>query len=244
MDTLNVNRKVITLLFLGAISVAWTQNDSPSQNSHNLNMLLLPVEVYIDSALAQNGLLRYRQRDLAVRESDVKTKERIWTQNVGLRGDLRYGTFNNFVSSNDGGINNSIATLSQQVNYGIGLYIQLPVFDIWNRKNESSRARVQVEQAQDLVEDQEEVVREKVIMQYEEVRLKFELLKIHSTNFGNAHVNMEMVEKEFRNGQVPVYEYVRLSDITSRIQAEYEKAKSDFLISKQLLENTSGLTIQ
>ena len=152
--------------------------------------------------------------------------------------------FNNFVTNVEGIDNSAITTISEQVNYGIGLYIQLPFFDIFNTNNQTKRAKVQVAQAQSLVEDQQLIIRELVIRQYEDLQLKFELLKIHSTNYGNAKVNMEMVEKEFRNGQVIVYEYVRLGDITARIQTDYEKAKSDFLLAKQVLENTSGISIQ
>jgi hypothetical protein len=51
-----------------------------------------------------------------------------------------------------------------------------------------------------------------------------------------------MVEKEFRNGVIPIAEYVRLSDMTARIQSDYEMAKSDFLLAKRILEETVGFT--
>ena len=52
-----------------------------------------------------------------------------------------------------------------------------------------------------------------------------------------------MVEKEFKNGVVEIAEYVRISDMTSRIAAEFVKAKSDFFVSKKLLENLVGFEI-
>ena len=51
-----------------------------------------------------------------------------------------------------------------------------------------------------------------------------------------------MVEKEFRNGIISITEYVRISDMTSKIQVAYEMAKSDFLLAKRILENTVGFT--
>jgi hypothetical protein len=53
---------------------------------------------------------------------------------------------------------------------------------------------------------------------------------------------MEMVDKEFRNGITTVSEYVRISDITSRIESDYEQAKSDFFLAKKLLEDLAGFT--
>ena len=232
------------ILLSGLATKGYAQPQAPEAPLRSEMDLILPsLDVFVEAALAKNGLLNYHKLDMQVREADVKTQKRLWTQNMGLRGDVRYGTFNNFVTNVEGGANQAITTLSQQVNYGIGLYIQLPVFDVFNRNNQSKRAQVQVEQAQSLVEDQKQIIRELVIRQYEDLQLKYELLKIHSTNYGNAKVNMEMVEKEFRNGQVVVYEYVRLGDITARIQTDYEKAKSDFLTAKQVLENTTGIAI-
>jgi len=99
-----------------------------------------------------------------------------------------------------------------------------------------------VEEAKRLAESQEAEIRQIVIKQYQDVILKQKLLTIKSLNLGSATVNMEMVEKQFRNGVIPVAEYVRLSDMTSRIQSDYELAKSDFILAKQLLEDTVGFT--
>jgi len=100
-----------------------------------------------------------------------------------------------------------------------------------------------MEQAKSLAEAQKDEVRELVIKQYQELTLKQKLLAINSQNLGNAKVNMEMVEKEFRSGVVSIYEYVRLSDMTSRIETDYENAKSDFLLAKKLMENLVGFSI-
>ena len=55
---------------------------------------------------------------------------------------------------------------------------------------------------------------------------------------------MEMVSKEFKNGLIIISEYVRISDMTSRIAVEFEKAKSDFFVSKKLLENIIGFELK
>ena len=46
-----------------------------------------------------------------------------------------------------------------------------------------------------------------------------------------------------KNGLIPISEYVRISDMTARITAEFEQAKSEFIISKKILENITGVTI-
>ena len=49
-----------------------------------------------------------------------------------------------------------------------------------------------------------------------------------------------MVEKEFRNGIVPISEYVRITGMSANLEADYEIAKSDFITAKQLLEDIAG----
>jgi hypothetical protein len=49
-----------------------------------------------------------------------------------------------------------------------------------------------------------------------------------------------MIEKEFQNGLIPVVEYVRVSDIVSNVEADYEKAKSEFISSRMILEDLAG----
>jgi outer membrane protein TolC len=130
------------------------------------------------------------------------------------------------------------------MNYGVGLYIKLPVFDVINRKTQVRQAMAEVEQAKSLQQAQRDEIEQIVIKQYEEVLLKQRLLSIKSQNLGSATVNYEMVEKEFRNGTIPTAEYVRLSDMTSRIKSEYEMAKAEFVTAKKILEQIVGFSFK
>ena len=51
---------------------------------------------------------------------------------------------------------------------------------------------------------------------------------------------MQMVEKEFRNGIVPIAEYVRIVGMTENMEADYTKAMSEFITAKLLLEDMAG----
>jgi hypothetical protein len=61
---------------------------------------------------------------------------------------------------------------------------------------------------------QEDEIRQTVIKLYQELILKQNILKIKSKSLSDGKINMQMVEK-FRNGIVPVSEYVRITSITS-----------------------------
>ncbi|MDE3253460.1 MAG: TolC family protein, partial [Bacteroidota bacterium] len=82
-----------------------------------------------------------------------------------------------------------------------------------------------------------------VIRQYQDVLLKQRILSIKSDGLSNAKLNMDMVQKEFSNGTIPVSEYVRISEIVDRAKTEYETAKTDFITVKMILEDFIGFTL-
>lgn len=198
----------------------------------------------IDSALNHNALVKFRLLEINAKNSNLKTKQHDWTRNLGVQADSRYGTFDNFSSNNNGLSTSIFNTTSRQLNYGIGVYMKIPIMDILDRKNQVKRANVELEQAKNMAEAQQDELRQLVIRQYQEVLLKQKLLNLQSIALGNARVNTDMVEKEFRNGLIQVSEYVRISDIALRVEVDYEKAKTDFITAKMILENIVGFTFR
>jgi len=203
-----------------------------------------PLLVLIDSAIQHNAMASYRSWEIKAKEANVSTQKIYWLRNMGLQADTRYGTFDNFSSTANGQSTTLQSITNKQMNYGVGLYIKMPVFDVINRKTQVKQAMAEVEQAKSLQQAQRDEIEQIVIKQYEEVLLKQRLLSIKSQNLGSATVNYEMVEKEFRNGTIPIAEYVRLSDMTSRIKSEYEMAKSDFIVAKKILEQIVGFSFK
>ncbi|MBL0335812.1 MAG: TolC family protein [Chitinophagaceae bacterium] len=206
-------------------------------------IILPPLVDLIDSALKHNASVRYRNLDIQVRESGLKTTQNYWLRNMGFQADTRYGTFDNFSSTATTQSTTMYTATSKQFNYGLGLYLKLPLGDILDRKNEIKGANAQLEQARAMEEAQQDEIRQMVIRQYQEVLLKQRLLNIRSLNLGNARVNMEMVEKQFANGLIPVAEYVRISDIISTAELAYESARSEFITSKMILEDIIGFRL-
>lgn len=238
--------KIVTILFLfgGIIFQAKAQtvyNDTVKRES--VRLLIPSLNTLIDSALVNNGMLNYRKLEINAKESNLKAKRKEWTRNFGIQANTGYGTFDNFSANVSGNTSTTLSSYTQQMNYNIGFYLKIPVFDIINRKSLKKQAKAELAQAKSLVKFQEEELKEMVIRYYEDLVLRQNLLELRANNVADARVNMEMVEKKFRNGLIPIYEYIRISDITSRIASEYETAKSDLSLSKKLLENIAGVTI-
>ncbi|MGL3001658.1 TolC family protein [Flavobacterium sp. RSSB_23] len=240
-------KKQINIIAIISVFVLCLHN-TQAQTVQNKDTLLTgnefhfpPLKVVIDSVLKRNAMVKFRKNHVGVKESTLASERIFWTRNIGVQVDGRYGTLNNFSNNDDGISNTAFSTLSTQYNYSVGMYLKFPVFDMLNRKNQLKLARLEIEEAKNMTKFQEDEIRQTVIRMYQDVILKQRLLQIRSKNFGNGKVNMEMVEKEFRNGVVPVAEYVRITSITANLEADYESAKAEFITAKQLLEDMSGL---
>lgn len=236
---------IIICALLCQISEVKAQNSIENKSKSKSTKLIIPsLQMLIDSALITNGMVSYRKLEIDAKDSNLKSKRQYWTRNLGLQVNSGYGTFNN-LSSISGGDDATVnlASNTQQLNYNVGFYLKMPLFDVINRKTDIKQAKAELEQAKSMAKLQEDELKQAVIRNYQELLLKENLLELRASNLGNARVNMEMVEKEFRNGLIPISEYVRISDMTSRIAVEFEQAKAEFLVSKNLLQNLTGMEI-
>ncbi|REG89755.1 TolC family protein [Winogradskyella sediminis] len=233
-----------SVLFVFASSCLLAQDSIASTiEEESLKLMVPKLEVLMDSALVNNGMLAYRKDEIEVKKANLKAKRRNWTRNFGIQADTRYGNYNNFSNSVSEAETVTLTSATTQTTYAVGLYLKIPVFDIFNRKSEMKQAKFEISQAENFVKFQEYEIREKVIRYYEDLLLKENILKIQAINLSDARVNMEMAKKEFTNGQIEMYEYIRISDITAGVATEFEKAKSNLLLAKKLLENYTGIKI-
>lgn len=243
---MNSNFKYLLVLFINGCLCNFGFSQTPSINEISLlrnGINIPPLQVLIDSTISNNAMVRYSREEISVKQSDLTSEKKDWTRNFGIQGEGTYGNYNNNSLRLADNTTNLTSSSTTQLNYTAGLYFKLPLYDVLNRKNKMQRKKIEVSQARNLAEVQKDEIRQIVIMQYEDLVLKQKLLNIQSQNLGNAKVNIEMVEKEFRNGVISIYEYVRLSDLASRIESDYENAKSNFLLSKKLMENLVGFSL-
>ena len=234
---------ILSVSGLIVISLNTIDAQSPKVNASLLKeskYIFPPLEVVIDSVIERSAMINFRNKRIGVMESDLKSSKRDWTKNFGFVADTRYGTFDNFFTNSTEVNSSSSSSYSQQLNYTVGLFLKIPIFDVINRKNKIKLARLEVDEAKSMAEFQKEEIRQAVIVMYQDLILKQKLLQIRSRRFGDGKVNMQMIEKEFRNGKVPLSEYVRIVGMTENMEAEYETAMSEFITAKQLLEEMAG----
>jgi len=207
----------------------------------NIESMIPPLETLIDSAISNNPYVKYRDLQISVNKNKLQADRSEWTRNLGVQIDSRYGTFDNFSTNTSEGQNPSLlATRSNQLNYGAGAYIKFPIYDIVNRKNQINLSKSEVQQAVNMAEVQRNELRQLVIRQYNDLILRQKLLRSKSKYIETVKINMEMADKEFQNGVIPVGEYSRISEIVSRAEVDFETAKTDYNTAYMILEELVG----
>jgi outer membrane protein TolC len=224
------------------LKVAEAQTAVPASLRQDADFSLPPLADVIDSALRRSASVRFRLLEIDAKQSNLTSQKNNWTRNLGFQGEGRYGTFNNFSTIETNQTSGILASNTSQVNYSAGVFVKFPLFDLINRKNQISQARAELDQARSMAVVQQDELRQMVIRLYQDVLLKQRVLLIRSESAGTSRVNMDMVENQFRNGVIPIAEYVRISDIVSRTSSDYEVARAEFTAAKAILEDIAGFS--
>jgi outer membrane protein TolC len=233
---------LVVLVVCFSIAVNAQDLDTLQTKGTDISIEIPPLSVLLDSAYLQDAMVRYRDQDVLLQNCNLKSDKTYWLRNIGVQTDVRYGTFDHFTTNaSDGEVPVNTAMTSSEFRYGFGAYIRLPLVDAINRKNQIKMGKLEVEKAQSMAETQREIVRQQVIRQYNDLFLRLRLFKIKVKQFETARINMQMAEKEFVNGIIPVTEYARLSDIYVGVESNYEIAKTDLLTTLMLLEDLTGM---
>jgi outer membrane protein TolC len=238
--------QIISILSLMVVSFNNTQAQTLELGNSSLNgneFKFPTLKVVIDSVLKRSAMVKFRNQHIGVKESTLASERIYWSRNLGIQADTRYGNLSNFATSEDGISNTAALTTAKQFNYSVGFYLKIPIFDFLNRKSQIKLAKLEVDEAKSMAEFQKEEIRQTVIRMYQDLLLKQKLLQIRSRSLGDGRVNLQMVEKEFRNGVVPISEYVRIVSMTENLEADYTKAMSEFITSKLMLEDMAGFEL-
>jgi outer membrane protein TolC len=234
-------------MFILLTIYSWNSLSQPiqlAQINDDLSKLLPPLESLIDSALVHDPSVKFRDLQIVVNRSKLKADKSYWMRNLGIQGDVRYGTFNIFSTNTAEGQNpDNIATQENQFNYGVGAFIKFPLIDLLNRKNQISWATAEIEQARSMVEVQKKEIRQLVITRYNELILKHNLLKIKAKYLALIKTNTLMTEQEFQNGIVDISEYSRITGISTNAESDFETARVEFLTAYMMLEEIIGFKL-
>lgn len=196
------------------------------------------LSVLMDSAIQNNPYVRFRDLQLLIEDCKLKGIKTEWARHLGIQGEVRYGTYDSYVSSGGTTLN---ASTTEDFRWSTGTYFSIPLETFLKRKNQLRQSKLEHEQAKYMAEVQREELKQVVIRQYNDLILKQKILKIKSKFKATSDLNMLMTEKGFTNGTVPMNEYAMITENTNRAETDFAIAMVEFQTSYQLLEVICGM---
>lgn len=232
-------------IIIGGIccSLQLTAQDKATFNplTDDISEYIPPLSVLLDSALSNDPKIDFRLLQIEVNERKFKSVRRQWARNFGVQADFRYGTFDNLSVSDAGtAVPTNVYSTREEFKFGYAAYVKFPIIDFIDRNNQLQLAKAEIYQAESMSHLERNEKRQLVLRQYNELILAQKLLRIKVKSLETARINMQMAEKEFLNGIIPVSEYSRLSESVSGTEIDYETSKMNFLTTYQILEEITG----
>ena len=88
----------LLLSVAGSISAQTAADTARKENK----LVIPPLADILDSALKYSPFLQYRKLEIEAKHANLQMEKNYWTRNLGFQADTRYGTFDNFSSTNNG----------------------------------------------------------------------------------------------------------------------------------------------
>ncbi len=194
-------------------------------------------------AIEYSPLLKFYEADEKVGDYVVMSKKREWMSAFGFEGGARYGLFDNLIITEDLNSLGSSTQTTEQTRYYLGAYVKIPLSSIIDKSSV-----LQAKAEKDKIRFQKEVgiqdLRELVIIRYNNVIKEYRKLVVQTNLVESYRIQNLRAETDFQNGQIDVYEYIRLQDMVSSAIMDLETAKIDFRSAFQILEETIGTKIK
>ncbi|MCF6239877.1 MAG: TolC family protein [Bacteroidales bacterium] len=223
-----------------------------SQNSDSLVSDILlhkdflpPLNVLIEEAKEHSPLLKQYDAEIDIREMKNKSLKRNWSKYISLGSSIQYGTYDNYaLNTYSDGLNTLGAiTTGQQSRYSVGVFVNLPVYSIYNRNNEINIGQKELEQVRFEKKQMIDQLVNLVVEQYSDVLLARKILILRNDNLNSINLQLAMSEQKFKSGQMKLSELVLIQGIQTKAKIDLEKEKNNFYKSLSLLEKTCGIKL-
>ncbi|MCD6090954.1 MAG: TolC family protein [Bacteroidales bacterium] len=201
-----------------------------------------PLEVLIDSALANSHRLKYWDTEIKITEYELKSVKREWTNDIFFTGEGKEGTWTSLVYVQDQ-YGNEVGTLgtTDQGRYIVGIGMRIPILDIWDRGNKIKLNKMRIERNIEKMLEDKQAIRANVINLFNELLIQQNMLKLDIDNIEFSELTAEMADKEFQNGKISLSDLSRIRDNLNRARYRYVDSQTGFTKAYVMLQELTGI---
>ena len=211
-------------LFMLMLTLASGQTDSILLKSAGSNLIgmLPPLQLLIDSAMANSPEMTISEVSLKQNEIEIRQGSKDWADLFGLGGRYGYGQF--ITSSEDIGVIFSEPRTGYQISAGVSL----PLSYFVTRNGRMELLKTQMEISKQEMRRTEMDIRDQVIQTYNQLVLLQRLINISAEARESATLQYKMAEERFREGQISLEDLGSATNMRANFASEYEKLRAEF----------------
>jgi outer membrane protein TolC len=204
-------------------------------------LAIKPLEEIIVMALEHSPLLKHQSLNVDIAWRELKMMNQEWARYLAGVATVQLGNIQ-ALGNTEGGVNPNFIT-QNNLFYGAGLQFRLSAHDLLTRKDRLAIQQDKLEQEKLMLQDRELQLRELVIQQYQELKLRAELLELKAQEADFQNTTMTLAEQYFRQGELPLDEYAAANTRRSHAQEALAQARAETLLSFRLLRELVGSDI-
>lgn len=187
------------------------------------------LDTLISAALEFSPILKGKEAQIGRSEAEVKIRKREWSNRVFT--DAGGGYANNYsvltVANGDAGGFESVA-LGSGNSMRVGVTARISLFDVLGRNQLIERAKAEKEMNEFGLQVAEQELKALITQVYTQLKLGKKLVEVNTRTFYTLSAQLEMAEKEFRQGEIHITELARVTEIKSKAEVALEQAKANY----------------
>ncbi len=238
------------LWLVGNGGLSWAQSrESPSlptltEQRFSLLRSLPNLDSLTELAIAHSPRIQAQDHLIERERQRKKSSQKLWMDK--LFSDVGYAysnSFANVVSGNTANGGNTVEANNLTIgdNIRAGVTLRLSLFDVLGRRHQTNVVKEELAIARLQKEEMIEEIKVQVQLYYDELLSAERLLQIYSQKKQALDLQKLMAEKEFEEGQLPISELGRVTELASNAEIDFVKAQLDVKRVYEQLSSYVGL---
>lgn len=248
MDYTSIIKSLFTVVILFfSVSIVNAQTVEVSEEvakMSSFNLLedfmiqLIPLDDIIEIGIEYSPNIKRNVFLADAEKQKVSLQKKAWSNHIQAFSNYSFGNQGILIA---GSTDSNINTIANGYRFGVNLNV--PLYEVYTRSNRIKLAKAELASAENLKGAIEIEVKQQVINYY------FRLIATQKSMINNndflqkALVSEKVGEIKFRENQISLTDYTRLSEISSLATERYNNAYTEFLTSYKELEVILGVEL-
>ncbi len=199
--------------------------DTLFDNSFNLNIDISKQLISLDSiiyiAVNNNPDVLFRNALIKEREHNLRAVKRTWQNN--LFGSVDYNTGNQSVL-----LTGQTESTNITNGYRAGVSLRLPLYEFFGRRNQINQAKYEIEASNQEKRRAVMETKQLITSNYYDVVFAQRVLRSSSNNIQTQQIALEIAERQFKQGGIPIGEYSRVMNQFNIAQQQFQASLKSF----------------